>query len=501
MAAADDLPLRWGGLGPRSPPRTRAAPGGADGRSRRLLPRAGRRSPLIGVGFRTLVVIAVSAAAVAAICRSSALGQACADLAFAARAVGKCKSEPWKVAAWNQHRKSSYLQKDCVWISKLVDAGYIRNDINTAIEEVGVEYSPKEMQDWVNSYDVALVQEFDPLLRDALGEKLCRNLICGANDFDGRGIEVESSTGMLLNPESGLESIGVEHAKLAFRTTNFRGVSIRVSRELVVVRVRRASDGQEAVFCSLHLHPPGQVEASGGSYLRYLEPLERAVLAAAGATPPGAEAGEEAEVCFPVPCFLAGDFNMDPVDFRERTCESAFWRAFELREPGGEKTAHRSNPATRGDFAASAGPSGPGTWTSSALGPEDFGPFESYAADVTRAAEGLIQLKLGQVKLEVGLRALERSVLDVQDLCSEDALASANRAAMREALEACRKSVASAVRCLKRETRIKKAKRQRKGIHTSDHRPLHFEGSLGGPSTATAETLMEPRQQFQDVML
>mmetsp|Transcript_103073 Transcript_103073/g.204639 ORF Transcript_103073/g.204639 Transcript_103073/m.204639 type:complete len:425 (-) Transcript_103073:29-1303(-) len=371
---------------------------------------------------------------------------------------------PWLVASWNQHRKSSYLQKDCPWIRKLENLGNSKGSIIAAIENSRVEYSPLEIQEWADGYDITAVQEMDPLFRAALGERLGAQLVHGANDWDGRGIEVESTSALLLHPDSGIKPLHVEQALLQFKTRP----RVTVKRDHTVVLVERLSDGRRAVFCSLHLHPPQMIDRAGVKYLHYLKPLRTAIEKIA-ASDLAARSKSESSLggLGNMDCFLVGDFNLFPEEFRSRTQSSGFWKQFNVCVPDGGNTASSTNPCVVGDFAVVAG-SG---WHGRSLGPSGFRAFEQYAEGIAAAANG-------RIKLEAALDGFEQVVADcksavfraeaVQRSCQSHGRSTSPH--LRMALQQLRRGG----RRLKEDLARTVSTNHRKRLFTSDHRPLHY---------------------------
>eukprot|EP00931_Biecheleriopsis_adriatica_P119828 TRINITY_DN95014_c0_g1_i1.p1 TRINITY_DN95014_c0_g1~~TRINITY_DN95014_c0_g1_i1.p1 ORF type:complete len:425 (+),score=94.51 TRINITY_DN95014_c0_g1_i1:55-1329(+) len=364
---------------------------------------------------------------------------------------------PWSIAAWNQHRKSSYLQKDCVWMRKLLSQGHAKAQIISILEGILVSYSPAEIQRWASNYDVLAVQEADPLFRAALGDDLGGRLIHGSNDLDGRGIEVESTSGLLLPPHKGVRCLRQEGASLVLRPRR----SVKVAREHLAVLVERPEDGQQLVLCSVHLHVPSMVERARVTYLNYLKPLRAAVEAVAGVD---SQTGQ-----LSTPCMLLGDFNIDPDDFKKRTQADPFWNQFELAVPDGGDTAHHSNPCRRGDFALTAGG---GQWSGRSLGSPSFDAFERHAGRVSQVVNN-------QLRLRSALKHCEAAVAG----CKEAAALNPEHASLQ-------KGLAAGLQLDLAQLALQRAKRQlsrvlaassaplRRNLMNSDHRPLHFQGTL-----------------------
>mmetsp|Transcript_85093 Transcript_85093/g.264375 ORF Transcript_85093/g.264375 Transcript_85093/m.264375 type:complete len:322 (+) Transcript_85093:34-999(+) len=306
------------------------------------------------------------------------------------------------------------------------------------------------------------MQEVDPPLRAALGPDLAEGLIQGRPDRDGRGVKVDSATALLLRPGGGLRSVEREHALLKVPT---RRGSPPAGRDHVAVLVGRERDGQAAVFCSVHLHPPGQIERGGMSYWDYLEPLRRAIerVAAVPETGSGLAA----------PCFLVGDFNVAPEEFISLTRSHPFWGCFAACAPEGGDTAHETNPSVRGDFAIISG----GRWHGQALGPPDFRSFERYADLVTATADSQIRLPKLVPALEQAVAACQRAALGLRHAGPHAEPDGPHRSdPVKPLLDKALSSLRRAQQQLGVRRERSLTRRHRKGLLTSDHRPLHFEG-------------------------
>jgi len=375
---------------------SRPAVPGQHGGQRHRRQEAWRRHCILGIAALLAWASLVASASAAAVAASSAQGWSLghrlgqrpgrplrAQFRAAASNRDASGSErglglPWKVAAWNQHRQSSYYQKCCPWFSDLGDLGHSKSKVCKSLTTLDVHYSPLEIQTWASNYDVLLIQEADPLFRSALGELLSSRLVAGRVDRDGRGVKVDSCNALLLNPDSGIVALTHESALLS---VNREGIIS--SRDHVVVLTERVADSQRMVFCSVHLHPPDMVHASGVSFLHYLRPLQEAIQRIVAKE---AEAGR-----LEVPCFLAGDFNTAPSVFSEMLSSDPFWGQFRPFAPGGD-TAHKSNPDPEGDFALCSA----GSWSSRALGPPGFDAFERYASEVVTTIDTELRRKLRQ---------------------------------------------------------------------------------------------------------
>ena len=176
-----------------------------------------------------------------------------------------------------------------------------------ALTDLKVSYSPAELQRWASGYDIVAIQEADPLFCEALGA-LNQCMVRGQNDFDGRGMEVESCSALILR---NVECLRQESATLSFKPR--RGVT--VSREHFAVLVERP-DGEQLVLCSVHLHVADMIRQRM-KLVEYLEPLRAALESAAG---------QRGDGLLRTPCVLLGDFNMDPAAFEELSTEDPFWK-------------------------------------------------------------------------------------------------------------------------------------------------------------------------------
>lgn len=371
--------------------------------------------------------------------------------------------QPWKIAAWNQHRKSSYFQKDCVWVSRLQRLGYHKQDIVDAIADLKVRYSPGELQRWASGYDVVAVQEADPLFCEALGT-LSLRMVRGRNDLDGRGVQVESCSALILR---NAECVCQQSAVLSFKPNR----RVTVSREHFVVRVERQNDGEQLVICSVHFHVPSMISRSRITLADYLQPLRAALESVAG---------QGADGRLQVPCLLLGDFNMDPSMFKQLSHDDPFWKQFQSIVPEGGATAHSSNPSMQGDFAVTTA----GEWQGKAMGSPGFQIFECYAAQVSQALCERIHLKHAHRRCRearTDLQEMEDSVShaarDVVRLHSAEM--EAPPAALRDSLHAVR---AARLQLLRAEHCLHYSLRRnvplRRSLLNSDHRPLSFEGVL-----------------------
>lgn len=341
--------------------------------------------------------------------------------------------KPWKVGSWNQHRKSSYFQKDCIWIPKLLD-GNAKSAVFDAISKSEVTYSPMEIQLWAKSCDLVGVQEADPLFTDALGPDLREFVVQGDNDRDGRGMIVESASAALLPPD--IRELRREVATVGFLISRGK----RVCRNFVVILLERKSDGQQLVFSSIHLHPPSQMSSS---YFEYLEPLKQAITTLSTPNLDGK---------LSIPVLLVGDFNVEPEEFVSMTDDDEVWQQLRPVPVEGGCTAHCTNPSERGDFALSSG----GQWTGRALGDSGFGAYERFADEYTNSLSSSICL---------GRAA--KHLTDAGNACDTVLGGSTSMPALRSAKTAVHHELQRAARA-----------QHRKGIFTSDHRPISFHGIL-----------------------
>ncbi|CAE7703677.1 hypothetical protein AK812_SmicGene39120 [Symbiodinium microadriaticum] len=371
--------------------------------------------------------------------------------------------QPWKIAAWNQHRKSSYFQKDCVWVSTLQRMGYHKQDIVDAIGDLKVRYSPGELQRWASGYDIIAIQEADPLFCEALGT-LSLRMLRGQNDLDGRGVQVESCSALILR---NAECVCQQSAVLSFKPFGRR---VTVSREHFVVRVERPNDGEQLVICSVHLHVPSMISRSRITLADYLQPLRDALESVAGK---GGDGRLE------VPCLLLGDFNMDPSMFNQLAHDDPFWQQFQSIVPEGGATAHSSNPSMQGDFAVTTA----GEWQGKAMGSPSFQIFERYAAQVSQALCERIHLKDAHRRCQEarrGLGEMEASVSHAaEDVVRLRCLQTEAPQALRDSLHAVRAArlrLLSAEHCL--DHSLRRNVPLRRSLLNSDHRPLSFEGVL-----------------------
>lgn len=319
---------------------------------------------------------------------------------------------------------------------QLLQQGYSRKDIVAAIDRLQVYYSPLELQRWVADHDLVAVQEADPSFLDALADA---DIIRGADDRDGRGIQVESCTALILPKARCVRS---ENAVLQF-AMRMRTVSRDHSIALV-----EDGKGQRLVVCSLHLHPPEMIRNNRGPrYKQYLEPLQQAVESLAGVE----------DGLLQTPCLLLGDFNVSPEHFQQLTSTVDFWRQFHVVQPA-ESTAHRSNPCSCGDFALAAG----GTWRGRALGSDDFRAFEKHTERVFKV--------LGDDLMLDRYKKAEQCCQEARNWLLHPPLdAESQQELPLEQLSNARVALQSAIRKLGRRPTL------RRTLLNSDHRPLCFD--------------------------
>jgi len=294
-----------------------------------------------------------------------------------------------------------------------------------------------------------------------------------------------------------------------------------VKRDHLVVLVERPSDGRRAVFCSVHLHPPQQIERARAKYLDYLTPLRTAIekAAAGGDSAVEHDSGSNPGSLGSIDCFLVGDFNVSPEEFRSRTQHCDFWsnaaairwqaaacsnnkqqqpagiqeravsskysvvgilkkkklqserNQFSVCVPDGGETASSTNPCATGDFAVVAG----SRWRGRSLGPSGFRAFDRYAEGITAAANR-------RIHLEAALNGFEQAVADckgplqrvvysaeaIQRSCHSNGGSAAPH--LRMALQQLRLGG----RRFKEDLARTISSRHRKRLFTSDHRPLHY---------------------------
>eukprot|EP00425_Heterocapsa_triquetra_P020471 CAMPEP_0195135956 /NCGR_PEP_ID=MMETSP0448-20130528/153378_1 /TAXON_ID=66468 /ORGANISM="Heterocapsa triquestra, Strain CCMP 448" /LENGTH=117 /DNA_ID=CAMNT_0040174121 /DNA_START=36 /DNA_END=385 /DNA_ORIENTATION=+ len=113
--------------------------------------------------------------------------------------------------------------------------GHPRDEIMRAITDLTVTYSPLELRQWAQRYDVIAVQEVDPPFLEALGEPMRSSILRGDNDRDARGVVVDSFAGLVLHPDRGTRVVRDKHAKLSFRSRSGRPVT----RDMVAALLER----------------------------------------------------------------------------------------------------------------------------------------------------------------------------------------------------------------------------------------------------------------------
>jgi len=288
----------------------------------------------------------------------------------------------------------------------------------------------------VADHDIVAVQEADPLFLEALGDA-GGSIIHGEDDRDGRGIQVQSCTAIILPKARCLRK---ESAVLSFRLRR-----ALVSRDHSIALVEH--DGQQLVVCSVHLHPPEMI-SKAMQYTKYLEPLEQAVTSLAGVNKDGK---------VQTPCLLLGDFNIAPEQFRQMTSmTSGFWGQFQVVQPAGGATAHLSNPCEWGDFALATG----GAWQGRALGSDTFHAFETHAARIEKV--------LAEDILMEGYKQAEQCCQDAKEWLLRSPSSSKSKVESLEHLSHARVALQRASRQLGRRPLL------RRTLLNSDHRPLYF---------------------------
>lgn len=375
-----------------------------------------------------------------------------------------------KVGSWNQHRKSSYVQKDTPWTAAMIELGYSQsNDVDPAIEEViNLQYSPSEIRSWISEHDVTAIQEIDPLFSAVLTKELKEGLIKGKNDFDARGVEVDSTSALLLSPKAGLTVMKQQSATLKVTS---RGKE--ASRDHVVALVEH-DDGASIVLCSAHLHPPNMVESSGSKYTEYLKPLRDAVVSVAGMDAAGH---------LKVPCLIIGDFNIEPEDFKKRTSSDRFWNLFRAEVPEGGATAHSSNPCSRGDFGLAAGAA---KWQGRAIGPSDFSGFEEHAKKVTDLLEEHLKLRTARQQFQAAAASCKEAQEFLSKLMKTQKSGEVQLSQLtHDKLGHAASKLEDLEHTLGEDTKKAKPAKLKRSLINSDHRPLLFQGLVPVGKTKT----------------
>jgi len=408
-------------------------------------------------------------------------------------ATGRWNSQ-WRIGSWNQHRVGSYAQRNCPWIAPLQRLGAPKADTSELLKSLPVDYDVIELHGWLSACDAVAVQEVDDAFRDVIRcMPAAGTLIESARHVDGRGVEVDCTVAVLAR--DGVDVISVERAEVVLPISGGRRGYARRSHAAVLLRKagQEVGDGLPVVLMSLHLHPPRMVDESGIAYLEYIAPLKDALQRLLTATSSS------------VALALVGDFNTTPEDFLARTSGDMFWSQFAPEASSNGATAHHSNPCRVGDFGvfgvihsngvdgeatAQALDSKAGVWSCIAGGDADFAAFEHYCDEVVSSV--MARLASKRIERDVGSAqsALQRALASLVEgprrppppaTQAPDAEAvvrprqppppppSERRTTLREALrhlEDFRQSSAPAVR------------RLRRGLLTSDHRPLVFHGRL-----------------------
>lgn len=398
----------------------------------------------------------------------------------------------WRIGSWNQHRVGSYAQRNCPWIAPLQSLGAPKAETSELLKSLPVDYDVHELHGWLSACDAVAVQEVDDAFRDVMRcTPAAGTLTESARHVDGRGVEVDCTVAVLVR--DGVDVISVERGEVVLPISGRRRGYARRSHAAVLLRKaeEEGEGGLPVVLMSLHLHPPRMVDESGIAYLEYIAPLKEALQRLLTATSSS------------VALSLVGDFNTTPEDFLARTSGDKFWTQFTPAASSNGATAHHSNPCRVGDFGvfgviqshevdgkatAPEFDSKVGVWSCTASGDADFAAFEHYCDEVVSSVMARLASKRIERDVDSAQSALQRalaSLLEVprrppppamQALASEAVVRprqppppppSDGRTALREALrhlEAFRQSSAPAVR------------RLRRGLLTSDHRPLVFLG-------------------------
>lgn len=181
----------------------------------------------------------------------------------------------------------------------------------------------------------------------------------------------------------------VAHAELRLGLSGRRGHAVR--DHVAVLITREDASEPPMVICSVHLHPPVRQFGEAGctmGYRGYLEPL-RDMLRDLSSSASGA----------PADILLLGDFNVAYEDFRALTLGDPFWQSFVLVGPSAEHgpTAHHSNPCEHGDYALfqpceRSALRRDVAWRCEVQGPRDFQAFEQFCNDLV--GDALLELPL-----------------------------------------------------------------------------------------------------------
>lgn len=404
-------------------------------------------------------------------------------------------SSQWHIGSWNQHRVGSYAQRNCPWIAPLRNLGASKDETGELLKSLPLDYDVSELHSWLGACDAVAVQEVDNAFREVMrSAPTAGTLTESARHVDGRGMEVDCTVAVLAR--DGVDVIGVERGEIVLPISGGRRGYARRSHAAVLLRKAhsKAGGGLPVVLVSLHLHPPRMVDESGIAYLEYIAPLKEALQRLLAATSSSVELA------------LVGDFNTTPEDFRTRTSGDRFWSRLTPAVCSDGATAHQSNPCRIGDFgvfgviepdgtAGSAMALEPdskvGAWSCTAGGDSNFAAFEHYCDEVVSSV--MARLSNQRAERDVG-----------SALCSlQRALTSLAEAAPRRPPPPVTRTLAprgAAVRSrqpppppppLERWTALREALRHledfrrssapvgrslRRGLLTSDHRPLVFRG-------------------------
>lgn len=185
---------------------------------------------------------------------------------------------PWRLGAWNQHRVGSYAQQNCPWVAPLKALGAKPSDMEQlVVQSVHVAYDEPEVHDWVGTCDAVALQEVDAALRQVLSKAPGGGqLLESERHVDGRGVEVDSTVAVFVRAEGGLRVLRREHAELSL-TLPRRASPVRIARDHVAALLEQ-SDGRLLLLCSVHLHPPDAAAQARVDYLIYIAPLKDMLL-------------------------------------------------------------------------------------------------------------------------------------------------------------------------------------------------------------------------------
>ncbi|CAE8698728.1 unnamed protein product [Polarella glacialis] len=230
--------------------------------------------------------------------------------------------------------------------------------------------------------------------------------------IDGRGVRVDSTVGLFLPSSSRFQVLQQAHCELRVPLAGGQGgrAGDRVryaARDHLGLLLRDGGSGKLLVACSVHLHQPSSAGGGEQEYLDYLRPLK--VMLQGILTSP------EISSCGVFDIALLGDFNVAPSDFSVLTSQDVFWQGFSAVSvgPEGEPTAFRTNPCETGDFMLVQS-SGDRAWSGSAQGPADFSFFETFCDDLVADASARLPLLRAQVSLSQAAECLARAMEPLQ---------------------------------------------------------------------------------------